>query len=78
MKLVTIIGLVWLAVVVDVNMTLGSFVIPMFIIGAGWGVIGAQIPNIQLSTLAPELQGEGSGFAELGKELAAEVSSKRL
>lgn len=62
-------GLGWLAIIADVNMTLGNFVLPMFIIGAGWGVISSQIPNIQLSTLAPELQGEGSGFAETGKEL---------
>lgn len=67
--LVVALGLAWLAFAADVNMTLGSFVLPMFIIGAGWGVISSQIPNIQLSTLSPELQGEGSGFAETGKEL---------
>jgi len=67
--LVTAGGLVWLAFVADVNMTLGSFFLPMFVLGAGWGVISAQIPNIQLSTLPPKLQGEGSGFSETGKEL---------
>jgi MFS family permease len=67
--LVTAVGLVWLAFVADVDMTLGSFLLPMFVMGAGWGVISAQIPNIQLSTLSPKLQGEGSGFSETGKEL---------
>ena len=67
--LVVAVGLVLLAFAADVDMTLGSFVLPMFIIGAGWGVISSQIPNVQLSTLAHELQGEGSGFAETGKEL---------
>jgi len=67
--LIIALGLGWLAFVADANMTLGSFALPMFIIGAGWGVISSQIPNIQLSTLSPELQGEGSGFAETGKEL---------
>jgi len=66
--IVVAVGLGWLAFAVDVNMTIGSFVLPMFAIGAGWGVISSQLPNIQLSTLSPKLQGEGSGFAETGKE----------
>ena len=67
--LVTAAGLIWLVFRADVDMTLGSFLLPMFVIGAGWGVISAQIPNVQLSTLSAKLQGEGSGFAETGKEL---------
>lgn len=61
--------LVWLAIVSDVTMTLWSFVLPMFVIGAGWEVVSAQLPNIQLSALPPILQGKGGGFAETGKEL---------
>ncbi len=67
--LVTTAGLVWLVFVADVDMRLGSFVLPMFVMGAGWGVISSQIPNVQLSALPPKLQGEGSGFSETGKEL---------
>jgi MFS family permease len=67
--LITAAGVVWLVFVADVNMTLGTFLLPMFVIGAGFGVISSQIPNIQLSTLSQKLQGEGSGFAETGKEL---------
>jgi len=67
--LVVAAGLAWLAFVTDVNMTIGSFALPMFVIGAGWGVISSQLPNIQISTLPLKLQGEGSGFAETGKEL---------
>ena len=66
---IVVVGLVWLAIVTNVHMTLGSFALPMLILGAGWGVISSQNPNIQLSTLSAELQGEGSGFAETGKEL---------
>jgi len=66
--LVVVVGLGWLAFVTDVNMTVGSFALPMFVIGAGWGVLSSQLPNIQLSTLPLKLQGEGSGFAETGKE----------
>ncbi len=34
---VVLLGLLWLIVVADVNMTLATFVLPMFVIGAGWG-----------------------------------------
>ena len=64
-----IIGLIWLVYVAEANMTLGSFLLPMFVTGAGFGAISAQIPNIQLSNLRPRLQGEGSGFSETGKEM---------
>lgn len=67
--LVTTAGVVWLVFVARVDMTLSSFLLPMLVIGTGWGVISAQIPNIQLSTLSPRLQGQGSGFSETGKEL---------
>lgn len=67
--LVTAAGIVWLASVAHVDMTLGDFFLPMFVIGAGWGVIASQVPNIQLSALSPRLQGEGSGFSETGKQV---------
>ena len=46
-----------------------DLLLPMFVIGCGSRVLISQIPNVQLSSLSPELQGEGSGFAETGKEL---------
>ena len=66
---VIVIGLLWLVAVTDVNMTLETFFLPMFVVGAGIGVFTSQVPNIQLATLEPELQGEASGFSEAGKEL---------
>lgn len=63
------VGMVWLFASVSLNVTLGQLILPMFVIGCGVGVINSQIPNIQMSTLTPDLQGEGSGFAETGKEL---------
>ncbi len=63
------VGMVWLFATVSLNVTLGQLILPMFVIGCGVGVINSQIPNIQMSTLTPDLQGEGSGFAETGKEL---------
>ncbi len=46
-----------------------DLLLPMFVIGCGSRVLISQIPNVQLSSLLPELQGEGSGLAETGKEL---------
>ncbi|MCB0190347.1 MAG: MFS transporter [Anaerolineae bacterium] len=67
--MVVAIGMIWLFVIVSLNVTLGQLILPMFVIGCGFGVLSSQLPNIQMSTLTPELQGEGSGFAETGKEL---------
>ncbi len=66
---VVAVGMIWLFFTVNLDVKLGQLILPMFIIGCGFGVISSQIPNIQMSTLIPELQGEGSGFAETGKEL---------
>lgn len=66
---VVAIGMVWLFSIISLNVTLGQLILPMFVIGCGIGVISSQLPNIQMSTLTPDLQGEGSGFAETGKEL---------
>jgi hypothetical protein len=67
--LIVAVGIGWLFASAGLNVTLGQLILPMFVIGAGFGVISAQLPNIQMSTLSPALQGEGSGLAETGKEL---------
>ncbi len=38
-------------------------------LGAGFGVVGAQLPNLQMADLLPELHNDGGGAAEIGKEL---------
>jgi Na+/melibiose symporter-like transporter len=73
--LVTGAGIVWLTFTVSPSLTLGQLLLPMFVIRAGVGVINSQLPNIQMSTLAPALQGEGPGFAETGKELGIGLGS---
>lgn len=67
--IVTAVGLAWLALVANTNLTLWQMILPMFLTGCGWGVVSAQVPNVQLATLSPDLQGEASGFSETGKEL---------
>lgn len=67
--IVMVMGLLWLAAVTSSQMTLMTFLLPMLLVGAGFGVVGAQLPNIQLSDLLPEQQEEASGLAELGKEV---------
>lgn len=66
---VIIVGLLWLAFVADVQMTVMTFLLPMFVMGAGFGVVGAQLPNLQMADLLPELHNDGGGAAEIGKEL---------
>lgn len=66
---VVAIGMIWLFFIISPNVTLGQLILPMFVIGCGFGVVSSQLPNIQMSTLTPDLQGGGSGFAETGKEL---------
>ena len=63
------VGLFWLVAVADVHMAMTTFLLPMFIIGAGFGVVGAQLPTIQLANLLPARHDDASGFSELGKEL---------
>jgi MFS family permease len=64
---VVVAGFVWLFVACTPSMTVVDGALPMFVIGLGFGVVVTQVPNVQLSTLAPELQGEGSGLAETVK-----------
>ncbi|MGI9414090.1 MAG: MFS transporter [Hyphomicrobiales bacterium] len=65
---VIVAGLLWLFVESTPNMTLLDAAPPMFVVGLGFGVVVAQIPNITLSTLPDELQGEGAGLSETAKE----------
>ena len=67
--IVMIAGIGWLYAVISLNVTVLQLALPMFVIGAGFGVVSSQIPNITLSDLSPDLTGEGSGMAETGKEL---------
>lgn len=63
------VGLAWLALAVEPDVTYWGMALPMVVIGAAFGVISSQAPNIQMSALSPEQVGEGSGLAEVGKEI---------
>jgi MFS family permease len=66
---VVVAGFVALFATSSTTMGLISAAAPMFLVGLGFGVVVAQVPNIQLSTLPDDLQGEGSGLAETSKEV---------
>ena len=66
---ILIVGLVWLAAVTSLQMTLSTFLLPMFLIGAGFGVVGAQLPTIQMANLESSQQDDADGVAEFGQEL---------
>jgi hypothetical protein len=42
---------------------------PMIVVGLAFGVMTTQVSNVLVSPLPPELQGSGSGFAEMAKAL---------
>lgn len=63
------VGLGWLAFAVEPDVTFWSIAAPMAVVGAAFGVISSQAPNIQMSALEPHQVGEGSGVAEVGKEI---------
>ena len=60
-------GMSWLVVATSPTMTVVTVLLPMIVIGLGFGTVTTQIGNIQISTLSPELQGGASGFAEMMK-----------
>jgi hypothetical protein len=59
-------------------MGVAAAAVPMCIVGLGFGVVVAQAPNVQLSTVAPELQGEGSGLAETSKEVGVGLGTAAI
>ena len=62
-------GMLWLLVASSPTMKVVTVLLPMIVIGLGFGTVTTQIGNIQISTLSPELQGGASGFAEMMKEI---------
>jgi len=50
-------------------MTPASAILPMIVVGLGFGVVTTQVSNVLLSPLPADLQGTGSGFAEMAKAM---------
>ena len=62
-------GILWLVAISSPVMTPMTVILPMILIGLGFGAVTSQISNVLVSPLPQELQGSGSGFAEMAKEL---------
>jgi hypothetical protein len=62
-------GMLWLLAASSTDMQVATVLAPMIVVGLGFGTVTTQIGNIQISSLAPDLQGGGSGFAEMSKEI---------
>ena len=62
-------GMLWLVAVSALSMTPANAVLPMIVVGLGFGVVTTQVSNLLVSPLSPELQGSGSGFGEMAKAL---------
>ena len=76
--LVIVAGFFWLSAVVSPQLKVTTVIFPMFVIGLGFGTVFAQVPNIQLSKLPPELQGEGSGLAETCKGMGVGLGTSLI
>jgi MFS family permease len=62
-------GMFWLATVSAPSMTPTTALLPMILVGLSFGVVTTQASNLVLSPLAADLQGSGSGFAEMAKAI---------
>ena len=62
-------GMLWLVEVSSLSMTPTVAILPMIVVGLAFGVVTTQVSNLLVSPLSPELQGSGSGFAEMAKAL---------
>jgi MFS family permease len=67
--IITVVGLLWLVVVCSPTMAVTTVIVPMIVVGLGFGTVTTQIGNVQISPLPADLQGSGSGFAEMSKEM---------
>ena len=76
--LVVVAGFFWLSTVVSPQLTVMTVALPMFVVGLGFGAVFAQVPNIQLSGLPAELQGEGSGLAETCKGIGVGLGTSLI
>ena len=68
-------GMIWLLAVSSVTMTPIVVILPLFTVGLGFGVVTTQVSNVLLSPLSPDLQGSGSGFAEMAKEMGVGIGT---
>ena len=57
-----VLGLVWLRMVVGPAVSIGQMVLPMIVMGLGFGLGLAQAPNISLSAVRADEQGEATGL----------------
>jgi MFS family permease len=62
-------GMLGLVAVSSLSMTPTVAILPMIVVGLAFGVVTTQVSNLLVSPLSPELQGSGSGFAEMAKAL---------
>ena len=57
-----VLGLIWLRMVVGPAVSIGQMVLPMIVMGLGFGLGLAQAPNISLSAVRADEQGEATGL----------------
>jgi MFS family permease len=62
-------GLTWLRLIMSPGVEVGQLLLPMFILGLGFGSGLAQAPNIILSAVRPKEQGEAAGLNTTAQDI---------
>jgi len=62
-------GLTWLRLVMNPGVEVDQLLLPMFILGLGFGAGLAQAPNIILSAVRSEVQGEAAGLNTTAQDM---------
>lgn len=68
--IVTLLGLVWLFLNVGLDIPFWKIALPMFVVGAGTGVLLSQTPNVSLSGVKPREAGDAGAVQQSSNELS--------
>ncbi len=67
--MLVIVGLTWMRLVMSPSVEVGQLLLPVFVLGLGFGAGLAQSPNIILTAVRPEQQGEAAGLNTTAQDM---------
>lgn len=65
----------WLAQIIDVNLTMKQLIGPLFVFGAGLGLIAAKLTNVTISAFDVDKASEASGVNSTARRLGAALGT---
>lgn len=69
-SIVTLLGVVWLFLNIRLDITFWQIALPLFVFGAGAGVLLSQSPNVTLSGVKPKEAGDAGAVQQSSNELS--------